>query len=33
MSEKKINVEKKEKKGLGLSTKIFIALIVGALAH
>lgn len=32
MSDKKINVEKKEKKGLGLSTKIFIALIVGALA-
>ena len=32
MSDKKINVEKKEKKGLGLSTKIFIALLVGALA-
>ena len=32
MSDKKINTDKKEKKGLGLSTKIFIALLVGALA-
>ncbi len=32
MSDKKINTEKKEKKGIGLSTKIFIALLVGALA-
>lgn len=31
MSEKKINVDGSEKKGIGLSTKIFIALIVGAL--
>ncbi len=31
MSEKKINVDGNEKKGIGLSTKIFIALIVGAL--
>ncbi|MBQ8316727.1 MAG: dicarboxylate/amino acid:cation symporter [Lachnospiraceae bacterium] len=31
MSDKKINVEGNEKKGIGLSTKIFIALIVGAL--
>lgn len=32
MSDKKINTDKKEKKGLGLSTKIFVALLVGALA-
>lgn len=33
MSDKKtINKEKKEKKGVGLSTKIFIALLIGAIA-
>ena len=31
MADKKINVEGKEKKGMGLSTKIFLALIIGAL--
>ena len=31
MSEKKINVEGNEKKGISLSTKIFLALIIGAL--
>ncbi len=31
MSDKKINVEGNEKKGLSLSTKIFLALIIGAL--
>ena len=31
MSEKKINIDGTEKKGIGLSTQIFIALIVGAL--